>query len=338
MNCEDVLYSEKADSEECFLDESHYFRFKAALAIKTNSFKIGDFLYIETSDPNKDFIAGIDEKIFVNTVSKDCVKFEKDIRRCFGFDYMYKENFEVRDGLKIYFPGIMMEILKVFKNDREAKDYIINNELNQYEGKDYAMEIGTSYFSNPYEEFTQNMNDKEIDELRMLSSSYLEIKNILDREVENNSQLEELFRDIESKIIEISTKNGIPLEYGSSMKLRLDESISEDEEHIEKELNEPINVSSLITRLKAKKVIERKDEFLSFLFSKKGNTSIRLGNSVIIANGILMDKFEDKNATLLVLEPQVIKVNYRGLIRNFYIGKPSLLIFKNSASDFEIAR
>jgi hypothetical protein len=336
MNCEEVLYSGK-DNAECFLDLSHYLRFKAALAIKVNSFKVDNFLYIETSDPNKDFIVGIDEKIFVKSVLKDCVKFEKDIRRCFGFDYMYNDNFEVRDGVKIYFPGIIMEVLKVFENEKEVRDYIINNEIVQYEGKDYSMQFGM-HFSNPYEEFTEKMEDKEIDELKLLSISYTEIKNILDREMEENPKLEELFRNIESEIIEISARNNIPLERGFSTKLRSEESIAEDEEHIEQEINEPINLNSLLTRLKAKKVIERKDEFLNFLFSKKGNVSVKLGNSEISANGILMDKFEDKNITLLVLGPQFIKVNCGGLKRDLYLGKPSLLMFKNSSSDFEIAR
>ncbi|ARM75221.1 hypothetical protein [Acidianus manzaensis] len=318
-----------------FLDLYHQLRYQTAMAIKKSSFTVGEFTYIETTDPNKDFLIGEDEgKVFVLSVDKDCIKFNK-IEKCRGFDYLYKDNFEFKEGINIGVLDMILKIIKTFNGENEAYDYVINEEIKQFEAKDYASLSGNMEFENLYIEFADNLKDKDIDEIKLLSKNYLEVRNILDRSFENNKTLEDIYRDIESKFIEISRKNDVELDFGDSKKLYDSEYLSEDEEHIEEEIHEPINVNSLLAKVRMKKVLDKKEDFINFLKNKKGE--INLWNGEVKAYGILLDKLDNKNATILILDPQEIEINRNGLIKKIFV-KPSILIIKKTQENFQILR
>jgi hypothetical protein len=319
-----------------FLDEIHNVRYRLAMALKVSSFKIGDFTYIETSDPNKDFVIGEEEgKVFVLPINKDCIKFSQDIKHCLGFDYYYKEQFPWKEEVKIGVLDRVIRILKVFNDYDEIKNYIINQEIIQYEGKDYAMLEGDLYFSNPYEEFLDKLKDDDLENIKKLSKAYQEVKNFLDIQVENPTPIEDIYKEIESELIKIARKYNVELDYGRSIKLYSNERISEDEEHVEEEIREPINVNSLLAKIRAKKVIERKDDFLNFLLSKEGEFNIW---GEIKGKGIILDEMKDKNVTVLLTSSQELEINIGGIKRKILVPKPSILFIKKDSAYFEIAR
>ncbi|AWR96742.1 hypothetical protein DFR86_03675 [Acidianus sulfidivorans JP7] len=317
-----------------FLDLYHQLRYQTAMAIKKSSFSLGEFTYIETTDPNKDFVIGEDEgKIFVLSVDKDCVKFNK-IEKCLGFDYLYN-NFEFKEGISIGVLDIVLKIIKTFNGEKEAFDYILNEEIKQFEAKDYAKLLNKMDFENPYIEFANSLNDEDIEQIKMLSKNYQEVRNIIDRSLEDNRSLEDIYRDIESKFIELARSNNVELDLGDSKKLYDSEYLSEDEEHIEEEIKEPINVNSLLAKIRMKKVLNKKDEFIKFLKDRKGE--INLWNGEIKANGILLDKFDEKNATILILDSQQIEINRNGLIKKILV-KPSIIMISKDKESYQVLR
>ncbi|BDC17881.1 hypothetical protein [Acidianus sp. HS-5] len=317
-----------------FLNEIHSFRYKLAMSLKVSSFTLGEFTYVSTSDPNKDFVIGEEDgKNFVLPINKDCVKFESDVKKCLGFDYYYKEQYPWKEGIKIGIVDRVVEILKTFNEEKEIKNYLINQEIAQYEGKDYAMLEGDLYFTNPYEEFLERLKDNDLEKVKMLGRVYQEVKNFLDMQVEN-SKAEDVYKEIESELIKIARKYGVEVDYGNSTRLYPDERISEDEEHVEEEIKEPINVNSLLAKIRAKKVMEKKDEFLNFLLSKEGEFNVW---GEVRGRGIILDEMKDKNATLLITSPQELEINI-GLSRRIFVPKPSILFIKRDSAYFEIAR
>ncbi len=303
------------------------------MALKVSSFNLGGFTYVSTSDPNKDFIIGEEEgKVFVLPIDKDCVKFENDIKHCLGFNYYYNESFPWKDNIKIGIFDRIIEILKVFNEAKEIKDYL-DQEIKQYEGKDYAMLEGDLYFSNPYEEFLDKLKDNDLERIKELGKVYYEAKNLLDMQVDS-SAVDDVYKEIESELIKIARKYNVEIDYGNSIKLYSDERISEDEEHIEEEIKEPINVNSLLAKIRAKKVMEKKDEFLNFLFSKEGEFNVW---GEIKGRGIILDEMKGKNVTILITSPQELEFNI-GLKRRILVPKPSILFIKRDSAYFEIAR
>lgn len=319
-----------------FLDLSHQLRYQVAMAIKTNSFKIDNLTYIETKDPNVDFVIAEDKgRTFVLKVDKDCPKLTKDIRKCLGFDYFYNEPFEFTSGISIAAFDVIIKILKTFHDEKEIKDYILNEEIKQFEGKDYVILSNYMSFQNPYEEFVDRIKDKDVEEIKMLSKNYMEIRSIIDRSFDNNPELDELYRNIETRFIELARKYGVELTYQDSRRLYDEETVSEDEEHVEEEIKAPINVNDLLAKIRMKKVLERKDEFYDFLSARKGE--INLWNGEIKAFGILLDKFGDNTATILVLNDQEIQIDRNGAIVRIPV-KPSLLLVKKNQENFQLAR
>lgn len=317
-----------------FLDLYHQLRYQTAMSIRKNSFKMGNFTYVETNDPNFDFVIGEDQgKIFVLKVHKDCLNFNSDIRKCLGFNYYCTESFDFKSGISIGVFDLIVKIIKTFDNEREIKDYIMNEEIIQFEAKDYAKLNNSLNFQNPYEEFLEKIRDKDLEEIRMLSRNYLEIRNILDRSLDELPELNALYRDIEAKLIEIARKYNVQLSYADSKKLYDSELVSEDEEHVETEIRAPINVVDLLAKIRMKKVLERKEEFYDFLMSKKGEIS--LWNGEIKAYGILLDKLNEKNATLLILDPQEIEIT-RNLVTRKIRVKPSVILIKKSEENFQV--
>lgn len=317
-----------------FLDLYHQLRYQTVMAIKKNSFKMGNYTYVETKDPNFDFVVIEDQgRVFVLKVNKDCLNFNSDIHKCLGFDYYYTENFEFRSGISIGVLDLVIKVIKTFNNEKEVKEYIMNEEIIQYEAKDYARLSNFLYFENPYEEFLNKIYDKDLEEVKTLSRNYLEIRNILDRSFDELPELDSLYRDIEARLIELARKYNVQLSYTDSKKLYDTEQISEDEEHVESEIKAPINVIDLLAKIRMKKVLERKEEFYDFLMSKKGKIS--LWNGEVKAYGILLDELNNKNATLLILDPQDIEITRNWVTKKIRV-KPSLILIKKSEENFQV--
>ncbi len=334
MDCRESVLSLSPSKEECFFDLSHFFKYQLVLSIKENSFPLDKFTYVETKDPNLDFVVGFEGKGFVKEVEKDCVKLSKDLRKCLGFDYLFSEQYKVEEGKRIYYPDLVVEVVRVLNNEREVDEFL-EEEVKEYEAKDYATSEGVERFENPYLEFASKLKDKDLEELSLLSSAYSLANAIRDREFEENEELERAYRQIEDRIISFASRYGVELRKGRPIKYEVAERISEDEEHVEEERREPIDVTALIVRVRAIKVMQRIKEFKEFVKSKTGEQEVSLGKYTVSFYGVLLDRFEDKNVTALVVGKEV-RLRAGGNEFSLKLEKPTVLLIKGSRGRYEV--
>ncbi|EWG06843.1 MAG: hypothetical protein ASUL_07724 [Candidatus Aramenus sulfurataquae] len=334
MDCRTSILSLLPSREECFFDLSHFFKYSLVLSIKENSFPMDKFTYVETKDPSFDFVVGFEGKGFVKEVEKDCVKLGKDLRKCLGFDYLFSEEYKVEEGKRIYYPDLTVEVLRVLKDERDVDDFL-EEELKNYEAKDYATSEGVERFVNPYLEFTSTLRDKDLEELSLLSSVYSLANNVRDRAIEENEELERVYRQIENKIISIASKYNVELRKGKPIKYEMEERISEDEEHVEEEMREPIDVTALLVKVRAIKVRERMEEFKEFVKSKNKEQEVKLGKYSVSFHGVLLDKFEDKNVTVLSMG-KGMKLKMGSHEFELRLQKPTVLLLKSSRGRYEV--
>ncbi|QKQ99046.1 hypothetical protein GWK48_00345 [Metallosphaera tengchongensis] len=333
MDCTGSILSLSEKVEECFYDRSHYLKYRLALSIKVNAFPLEGFLYVETKDPNIDFVIGFSERAFIKEIDKDCVKFERDLRKCLGFDHLYSDA-KFQQGKRIYFPDLILEVVKVFTGE-EIREYL-KEEVKNYEMKDYATLEGVETFSNPYIEFVSKLRDKDLEELVSISSIYRLLNNVRDRMMDYDQKFEEFFREMEDRVIDIASRRGIPLDRGRAVTYDRDR-IYEDEEHIG-EINEPLNINSILSRVRGQLVTDRIKEFQDYVLGKVRDNEVTLGKYLIAFRGVVLDNFENRSLTVLLLERQQVLLKTRENEFHFNVEGPSVLLFKTSQGKIEVVR
>lgn len=234
------------------------------MALRRNSFDVSGVTYVETIDPVKDFVIVKDQgEAVVLDVNKGCVSVN-DVRKCLGFDYIYGEPFSYQDNVSLLVTDYAIKIIKTFKDHREMRQFFLDQEINQFKAKDYLYLRDRSSKDGIYQSFLRGLKDQELEELQSISLNYLEIYKILDRNFDGVDSLVQIYHDLEGKILSIASRNKVELPSILSIPDEK-EHISEDEEHIESEIREPIDVYEVIAEVRAKKVASNLDKFLDTL-------------------------------------------------------------------------
>ncbi|MCG3109475.1 hypothetical protein L3N51_01767 [Metallosphaera sp. J1] len=287
-----------------FLDKFHENRYEMAMAIAENTYKIQGYTYVETVDPLRDYVIGEDNGVvYVLEVNKHCT----DVRKCLGIDYLYSEPFPFQEGVSVGVLDIALRIIKSFRDMSGLREHILNKELIQFEARDYMYLRNTSEPENVYQRFVNSLRDREVEELALLSRNYMEMYRVLDRNPEGVEKLEEKFREVEAEILRIAGKNGVEYVEGYG-RIDPEEHISEDEEHIEREVESPLDVLHILAQVRARKVRENIDGFLEYLRRSEGP----LTWGPVNATGVLLDSFERRTGTILILNPGDLVVNRGG--------------------------
>ncbi|ABP95248.1 hypothetical protein HA72_1084 [Metallosphaera sedula] len=302
-----------------FLDKFHENRYEMAMALAERTYEAQGFTYVETIDRLRDFVIGQDQGIvYVLEVHKNCV----DVRKCLGINYLYHEPYQFQDGISIGVLDLVVKVVKSFRDESELRSYILDKELIQFEARDYMYLRNLSETEHVYQSFVNSLHDKEVEELAFLSRNYMEMYRILDRNPEGVDKLEEKFREVEAEILRIAGKNGVEYVEGYG-KLDPDEHISEDEEHIEREVERPLDVLHILAQVRARKVRENLESFLRYLRESEGPVSW----GPVKVNGVLLDSFERRTGTFLILRPGDLVIN-RGGEKRIHV-EPGIVVVEN---------
>lgn len=283
-----------------FLDKYHETLYSLALSLRKNQFKVWDFTYVETSDPRVDYVIGEDRKgeepvTYVLSVPKGC----EDLRRCLGFSFMYYESFPFTSGVSIGVLDMAVKVIKTFKDEGEMMSYLRDEEVKQFKATDYLFLKDRSRGEGLYQRFISSLNDRELNELNDLARGYLEAYRLYDRNPEA-SGLDETVREIERRLLAVSSG------YERVWNLNEGEHISEDEEHIEGEVREPLDVFQILSDVRAEKFRENVSKFLDFAGDEERSwESVRF-------RGSLLNVFERRAATILIRKPGFLTIDKAG--------------------------